>query len=160
LSCCDRPFPCRYCHDEETGHSSPPLPKITELMCMKCKTIQGWTQYCIKPSCKQQFGTYFCKPCFQCNDLTDSHHCSVTGQCSTISKEDCDECGTGRSSSYSSSSYSSSSRSYSPPRVPKSKPAPKVKSTCPNCKGKGYWVGTTNKQNHNRCLKCGGSGIC
>lgn len=70
-TCCNVPFPCRFCHDDNSDHAMDRY-NTKEMQCMKCALIQPVARNCKK--CNVEMARYFCKVCNLFDDLQDGRH--------------------------------------------------------------------------------------
>jgi zinc finger-like protein len=70
-TCCNVPFPCRFCHDDNSDHAMDRY-NTKEMQCMKCALIQPVAKNCKK--CNVEMARYFCKVCNLFDDLQDGRH--------------------------------------------------------------------------------------
>ena len=70
-ACCNVPFPCRFCHDDNSDHVMDRY-NTKEMQCMKCALIQPVAKNCKK--CNVEMARYFCKVCNLFDDLQDGRH--------------------------------------------------------------------------------------
>tara|TARA_B100001094_G_C18106023_1_gene758408 strand:- start:409 stop:1257 length:849 start_codon:yes stop_codon:yes gene_type:complete len=89
--CCQRYFPCRLCHDENSDHKINRF-DIKEIICKKCNIRQNVSNKCI--NCDIIFGKYYCKICnLWLNDKNNpTFHCNDCGICRKGKKEDFFHC--------------------------------------------------------------------
>ena len=100
--CCDRAFPCRFCHDEsddaQTCGETLDRKAVAELVCTDCGLRQAVAETCA--GCNVRFGAYACLECrFFDDDLEKNlyFHCDECGICRRGGRENwvhCDTCGT------------------------------------------------------------------
>ena len=79
--CCNVPFPCRFCHDDNSDHTMDRY-NTKEMQCMKCALIQPVAKNCKK--CNVEMARYFCKVCNLFDDLQDGrnvYHCPFCNVC-------------------------------------------------------------------------------
>ncbi|CAN8068630.1 unnamed protein product [Agarophyton chilense] len=80
--CCDRYFPCRRCHDEQTQTHQIDRYATKMVACVKCGDVdQPVRSHC--RSCGVQFARYFCGVCKFYDDTPGRHayHCEGCGMC-------------------------------------------------------------------------------
>ena len=80
-ACCNVPFPCRFCHDDNSDHAMDRY-NTKEMQCMKCELIQPIAKNC--KNCKVEMAQYFCKVCNLFDDLQDGksiYHCPFCNVC-------------------------------------------------------------------------------
>ncbi len=92
--CCEKLFPCRFCHDESQDHKIDRY-VIENIACISCREVQPVAKECRK--CNQEMAHYFCKKCnFFDNDTTkDIFHCDKCNICRIGKSTDyihCDKC--------------------------------------------------------------------
>ena len=95
--CCNRWFPCRFCHDENSDHKMN-RHETRFCLCMFCGTPQNAVGRCSNLKCRSVMAHYFCDKCkFWDNDPNKLiYHCDKCGICRTGLKsnyEHCDKCG-------------------------------------------------------------------
>lgn len=100
--CCNKPFWCRFCHDEEMNSEKISFQdqhdidrfKIKKIQCISCNTIQDIRQLCC--NCGISFSEYFCKICrLYCDMSKKPFHCDKCGFCRIGGKEEtvhCNDC--------------------------------------------------------------------
>lgn len=97
-SCCNKIYPCRICHDENSDHFMNRFETST-MLCMKCLCFQPTGQFCANPTCKSEMSSYYCDTC---NLWTDKdkpvYHCDKCGICRIgqgigVDNFHCDTCG-------------------------------------------------------------------
>ena len=94
--CCKKWFPCRFCHNECTGHEVDRY--LTRLcLCMYCGTAQPASQTCVNPDCAKSLAFYYCDHCkFWDNDPQKKiFHCDKCGVCRAGTRDryiHCDKC--------------------------------------------------------------------
>ncbi|ORZ20282.1 zinc-ribbon-domain-containing protein [Absidia repens] len=78
--CCQKIFPCRHCHDENSDHAMV-RSEIKNMLCMVCDTLQPAGQYC--KTCNTRASRYYCHQCKFWNDSPDhpTYHCDACGIC-------------------------------------------------------------------------------
>ncbi|SAM07537.1 hypothetical protein [Absidia glauca] len=89
--CCQKIFPCRHCHDEESDHALI-RSEIKTMLCMICKRLQPAAQDCMH--CKTRASKYYCSTCHLWTDAP-SYHCDACGLCRAGQRTDfshCDRC--------------------------------------------------------------------
>ena len=80
-ACCNVPFPCRFCHDDNSDHAMDRY-NTKEMQCMKCELIQPIAKNC--KNCNIEMARYFCKVCNLFDDLQDGksiYHCPFCNVC-------------------------------------------------------------------------------
>ena len=80
-ACCNVPFPCRFCHDDNSDHAMDRY-NTKEMQCMKCALIQPIAKKC--KNCNVVMARYFCKVCNLFDDLQDGksiYHCPFCNVC-------------------------------------------------------------------------------
>ena len=80
-ACCNVPFPCRFCHDDNSDHAMDRY-NTKEMQCMKCALIQPIAKNC--KNCNVVMARYFCKVCNLFDDLQDGksiYHCPFCNVC-------------------------------------------------------------------------------
>jgi len=80
--CCNRVYPCRICHDEQSPFGHPPMNRflIREVICRQCGTRQATSNQCI--NCKVTFGEYHCGSCNLWMPMSKKpFHCTECGFC-------------------------------------------------------------------------------
>lgn len=77
-NCCNRPVPCRICHDEIYSHKIDRF-QTKLVVCSVCKYVQAVGSHCV--NCETIFASYFCKTCIFYNDATGIYHCDECGIC-------------------------------------------------------------------------------
>jgi len=94
--CCDGLYRCRFCHDEEQGHTLR-REDVTRIECSQCGQQQDVREYCLQ--CNLKFGQYFCYDCKLYDDEDKKQfHCSGCGICRVGGRENyfhchrCDMC--------------------------------------------------------------------
>jgi hypothetical protein len=92
--CCDKIFPCRLCHNENSDHEINRY-DIKKIICIECNTEQDCSNKCIK--CNIQFANYYCDICHLWEDNLDKKifHCDKCKICRVGGKENffhCDKC--------------------------------------------------------------------
>ncbi|KAK0095555.1 hypothetical protein PV326_008023 [Microctonus aethiopoides] len=83
--CCNKVYTCRFCHDEQEGHTVN-RKEVTELICVLCDTRQPVQATC--QNCHCRFGKY---TCLECNLFDDEdknqYHCDGCGICRVGGRE-------------------------------------------------------------------------
>ena len=89
--CCNKEFPCRLCHDENSDHKINRF-DIKEIVCKKCDQRQNVSNKCI--NCEIMFAKYYCDIChlWLNNDNNPIYHCQDCGICRKGEKEDFFHC--------------------------------------------------------------------
>lgn len=95
--CCNKVYPCRFCHDEANENHAVNRKLVKEVVCSKCETRQASSKQCSK--CSAVFGNYVCLIC-NLFDLDDrkQFHCTDCGMCRVGGRENyyhclvCDMC--------------------------------------------------------------------
>ena len=89
--CCNKEFPCRLCHDENSDHKINRF-DIKEIVCKKCDQRQNVSNKCI--NCEIMFAKYYCDIChlWLNNDNNPIYHCQDCGICRKGKKEDFFHC--------------------------------------------------------------------
>lgn len=76
--CCQKPVPCRVCHDEMFDHKIDRF-KTAQVVCMICKYVQNVGKNC--ENCGVEFASYFCNVCKFYTDKSNVYHCDDCGIC-------------------------------------------------------------------------------
>uniref|UniRef100_A0A8D9ED85 RING finger and CHY zinc finger domain-containing protein 1 n=1 Tax=Cacopsylla melanoneura TaxID=428564 RepID=A0A8D9ED85_9HEMI len=78
--CCNKAYPCRFCHDEDNENHAINRKLVKEVVCIQCDTRQITATQCAK--CELPFGNYVCLIC-NLFDLEDrkQFHCEDCGMC-------------------------------------------------------------------------------
>jgi hypothetical protein len=86
-----RLYTCRLCCEQErempSAEEEEPLDRyaVTEVMCMKCNTLQPAEDRCVKPTCESNgrpFAKYFCRICHLYDDRqANIYHCPFCNCC-------------------------------------------------------------------------------
>ncbi|XP_075521268.1 LOW QUALITY PROTEIN: zinc finger protein BRUTUS-like [Primulina tabacum] len=80
-ACCGKLFTCRFCHDEVSDHSMD-RKATSEMMCMKCLTIQPIGPICTSISCNGfLMAKYYCSSCKFFDDEREVYHCPSCNLC-------------------------------------------------------------------------------
>ncbi|CAN6584895.1 unnamed protein product [Malus baccata var. baccata] len=80
-ACCGKLFTCRFCHDNVSDHSMD-RKATTEMMCMRCLTIQPVGPICTTPSCNElSMAKYYCNICKFFDDERTVYHCPFCNLC-------------------------------------------------------------------------------
>lgn len=81
-ACCNRLYTCRLCHDASETHIMDRA-STTEILCMRCDTLQPVSRVCISESCQQHFAKYFCEVCVFYDDMEQRsiYHCHSCNVC-------------------------------------------------------------------------------
>ena len=92
--CCNKEFPCRLCHNENSDHEINRF-EIKEIVCRECSLLQEKSNECI--NCHITFAKYYCDICNLWLNDTDNpvYHCNHCGICRKGFKEDffhCQKC--------------------------------------------------------------------
>lgn len=90
--CCDKFYPCRFCHDENNTHEMNRY-IVRQIQCIKCGTEQTVQKDCNK--CGVRFGEYFCPQCRLYDRDRSQFHCDKCGLCRVGPREKfyhCDTC--------------------------------------------------------------------
>jgi len=97
--CCDQPYNCRFCHDEDdsTNHKLDRC-SVMEVVCLVCSVRQAVSNLCTDPDCGTVFGgAYFCATCKLFDDVDKGQfHCDGCGICRVGGRDKfshCDTCG-------------------------------------------------------------------
>lgn len=82
-SCCGMLYTCRLCHDNAQQTHIMNRSATTEILCMRCGTLQGVSAKCINQECGKEFAKYFCPICvFYDDDESRSvYHCHSCNVC-------------------------------------------------------------------------------
>ena len=80
--CCGELHTCRLCHDAEHTHVMD-RSKVTEILCMRCDTLQCVSERCVNVECGQRFARYFCAVCVFYDDKEGRsvYHCHSCNVC-------------------------------------------------------------------------------
>lgn len=76
--CCQKIYPCRLCHDEQSDHEIN-RKLINTIICDLCKTEQKCSNEC--EHCHIQFGDYYCQICHLWSSDKDIYHCNQCEIC-------------------------------------------------------------------------------
>ncbi|XP_028787787.1 LOW QUALITY PROTEIN: zinc finger protein BRUTUS-like, partial [Neltuma alba] len=80
-ACCGKLFACRFCHDNVSDHSMD-RKATSEMMCMRCLTIQPVGPICMTPSCNGfSMAKYYCNICKFFDDERNVYHCPFCNLC-------------------------------------------------------------------------------
>ncbi|KAM1737694.1 hypothetical protein ACFX13_016123 [Malus domestica] len=80
-ACCGKLFTCRFCHDNVSDHSMD-RKATTEMMCMRCLTVQPVGPICTAPSCNElSMAKYYCNICKFFDDERTVYHCPFCNLC-------------------------------------------------------------------------------
>lgn len=81
-SCCNRLYSCRLCHDAAESHIMD-RSSTTEILCMRCDTLQPVSNRCINKKCGKSFARYFCKVCafYDDKETRSIYHCHSCNVC-------------------------------------------------------------------------------
>ncbi|KAF9593211.1 hypothetical protein IFM89_020706 [Coptis chinensis] len=80
-SCCNKLFPCRFCHDKVSDHAMD-RKATSEMMCMRCLKIQAVGPVCTTPACGGlQMANYYCSICKFFDDERTVYHCPFCNLC-------------------------------------------------------------------------------
>lgn len=81
-ACCNRLYTCRLCHDASETHIMDRA-STTEILCMRCDTLQSVSRTCVNENCQQQFAKYFCEVCIFYDDMKERsiYHCHSCNVC-------------------------------------------------------------------------------
>lgn len=97
--CCDKPYNCRFCHDEDvTDDHTLDRRSVNEVVCLVCSARQAVSNLCTTPDCETVFGgEYFCGVCKLFDDVDKGQfHCEGCGICRAGGRDKfchCDTCG-------------------------------------------------------------------
>lgn len=82
-SCCGRLYTCRLCHDDTEQTHIMDRTATTEILCMRCDTLQPVSASCINTQCRKRFSQYFCKVCvfFDDDERRSVYHCHSCNVC-------------------------------------------------------------------------------
>ena len=113
--CCNKVYPCRFCHDEEENHQADRF-NIDYVKCNFCDVFQKKSSCCTNPDCYQykKQHNYYCSKCNiwkndidynlsfidsilldKINKFKEFYHCDKCGICRVGNSEDykhCDSC--------------------------------------------------------------------
>lgn len=91
--CCEKSYPCRFCHDKEENHELD-RSSVEFIKCTQCSTIQEVGLHCTE--CGIRFGMYACLECRLFDDQDkEQFHCDKCGVCRVGGSENffhCDNC--------------------------------------------------------------------
>lgn len=88
--CCNKIYPCRFCHDGEEDHELN-RKLVNQVKCLQCGHIQGIESNCLE--CRIRFGFYFCKECRLYDDTDKGQfHCELCGICRVGGKDNYFHC--------------------------------------------------------------------
>ncbi|KAM1026479.1 hypothetical protein ACFX2I_039345 [Malus domestica] len=80
-ACCGKLFTCRFCHDNVSDHSMD-RKATSEMMCMRCLTVQPVGPICTTPSCNElSMAKYYCNICKFFDDERTVYHCPFCNLC-------------------------------------------------------------------------------
>ncbi|KAG2667458.1 hypothetical protein I3843_15G111800 [Carya illinoinensis] len=80
-TCCGKFFTCRFCHDNVSDHSMD-RKATSEMMCMRCLSIQAVGPTCMTPSCNGfSMANYYCNICKFFDDERTVYHCPFCNLC-------------------------------------------------------------------------------
>nr|KYP61562.1 putative RING finger protein C2F3.16 [Cajanus cajan] len=80
-ACCGKLFTCRFCHDNVSDHSMD-RKATSEMMCMRCLSIQPIGPICMTPSCNGfSMAKYYCNICKFFDDERNVYHCPFCNLC-------------------------------------------------------------------------------
>lgn len=81
--CCNRLYTCRLCHDDAEKTHIMDRSATTEILCMRCDTLQPVSAKCINDKCAKPLAAYFCSICvFYDDDESRSvYHCHSCNVC-------------------------------------------------------------------------------
>lgn len=93
--CCEKWFPCRFCHDEAERDHAIDRFSIQYMLCMYCQTPQKAAKSCHK--CRKSMAHYYCDTCHLWNSDEEHliYHCDKCRICRKGKQEDyihCDKC--------------------------------------------------------------------
>eukprot|EP00092_Neocalanus_flemingeri_P029884 GFUD01032449.1.p1 GENE.GFUD01032449.1~~GFUD01032449.1.p1 ORF type:complete len:336 (+),score=92.06 GFUD01032449.1:164-1171(+) len=96
--CCDQPYNCRFCHDEDSTNHTLDRRSVKEVVCLVCSARQALSNLCSSQDCGTVFGgAYFCGVCKLFDDVDKGQfHCDGCGICRIGGREKfshCDTCG-------------------------------------------------------------------
>ncbi|KAK7398904.1 hypothetical protein VNO78_10078 [Psophocarpus tetragonolobus] len=80
-ACCGKLYTCRFCHDNVSDHSID-RKATSEMMCMRCLSIQPIGTACMTPSCNGfSMAKYYCNICRFFDDERNVYHCPFCNLC-------------------------------------------------------------------------------
>ena len=81
-ACCNRIYTCRLCHDAEQAHIMDRT-ATSEILCMRCDTLQAVSPSCVNAECGERFSKYFCMVCvfFEDDEKRSVYHCHSCNVC-------------------------------------------------------------------------------
>lgn len=90
---CQKPFTCRFCHDEVEFNHELDRKSVVEIQCLECDRRQPVASHCL--GCKIQFALYFCSICRLYDDEDkNQYHCEGCKICRIGGRENFFHCQT------------------------------------------------------------------